>query len=74
MRRFTFTDPDFDRAFRAFVAERRETPPAIEDAVREVLAAVRERGLEAVLEFGRKFDRANVDAANIRVSAEEIAD
>ncbi|MCC7267549.1 MAG: histidinol dehydrogenase, partial [Caulobacteraceae bacterium] len=74
MRRFSFQDPGFGAAFRAFVAERRETPPAVDAAVREVLAAVRERGLEAVLEFGRRFDRANVDAGNIRVSADEIAD
>jgi histidinol dehydrogenase len=74
MRRFSFQDPGFDTAFRAFVAERRETPPAVDAAVREVLAGVRERGLDAVLEYGRRFDRANVDAANIRVSADEIAD
>lgn len=74
MRRFSFQDPGFDTTFTAFVAERRETPAAVDAAVREVLAAVRERGLDAVLEFGRRFDRANVDASNIAVSAEEIAD
>lgn len=72
MRRFSFTDPDFEVAFRAFIEERRETPEEVDSAVRDVLAAVRAEGLEAVLRFGRQFDRANVDETTIRVSAEEI--
>lgn len=72
MRRFSFTDPDFEAAFTAFIEERRETPEEVDAAVRDVLAAVRAEGLEAVLRFGRQFDRANVDEATIRVSAEEI--
>lgn len=74
MRRFRFTDPEFEAAFRAFVDERRETPEEVDAAVRDVLAAVRAEGLEAVLRFGRQFDRAEVDETTIRVSAEEIAE
>lgn len=74
MRRFRFTDPDFEAAFRAFVDERRETPEEVDSAVRDVLFAVRAEGLDAVLRFGRQFDRADVDETTIRVSAEEIAE
>ena len=72
MRRFRFSDPGFEAAFAAFIDERRETPEEVDTAVRDVLAAVRAEGLDAVLRFGRQFDRAEVDESNIRVSAEEI--
>ncbi|MDF2899948.1 MAG: hisD [Phenylobacterium sp.] len=72
MRRFRFSDPGFEAAFAAFIDERRETPEEVDSAVRDVLAAVRTEGLEAVLRFGRQFDRAEIDETNIRVGAEEI--
>ena len=72
MRRFRFSEPGFEAAFAAFVEERRETPDDVDASVRDILAAVRAEGLEAVLRFGRQFDRANVSAENIRVTAEEI--
>lgn len=72
MRRFRFSDPGFEAAFAAFIDERREMPEEVDSAVRDVLAAVRAEGLEAVLRFGRQFDRAEIDETNIRVSAEEI--
>jgi len=74
MRRFQFTDPGFEAAFAAFIEERRETPEDVDLAVRDVLAAVRAEGLAAVLHYGRQFDRANVDEANIRVTIDEIED
>ncbi len=72
MRRFRFSDPDFEPAFAAFIDERRETPEDVDLAVRDVLAAVRTRGLEAVLDYGRKFDGAELTAESLRVSPEEI--
>ncbi len=72
MRRFRFSDPDFEPAFAAFIDERRETPEDVDLAVRDVLAAVRNRGLEAVLDYGRKFDGAELTAESLRVSPEEI--
>ena len=72
MRRFRFSEPGFEAAFAAFIDERRETPEEVDTAVRDVLAAVRAEGLDAVLRFGRQFDRAEVDESNIRVSAEAI--
>ena len=72
MRRFRFSDPDFEAAFAAFVDERRETPEEVDSLVRDILSAVRAEGLEAVLRFGRQFERTHVDADNIRVTAAEI--
>lgn len=72
MRRFRFSDPGFEAAFAAFIDERRETPEEVDTAVRDVLAAVRAEGLDAVLRFGRQFDRVEVNEANIRVTADEI--
>jgi histidinol dehydrogenase len=73
MRRFRFTDPDFEAVFTAFIEERRETPPEVEAAVREVLRAVRAEGLDAVLRYGRQFDGIDLDEASLRVSADDIA-
>jgi histidinol dehydrogenase len=73
MRRFRFTDPGFEDAFAAFVDERRETPPEVDEAVRDVLRAVRAEGLDAVLHYTRQFDGADLDAAGVRVTADEIA-
>ncbi|MBR7620426.1 histidinol dehydrogenase [Phenylobacterium sp. 20VBR1] len=72
MRRFRFSDPGFEAAFAAFVDERRETPEEVDNLVRDILSAVRAEGLEAVLRFGRQFERTHVDADNIRVTAAEI--
>jgi len=74
MRRFNSDDPGFDAAFAAFVGERRETPEDVDAIVRDVLAAVRAEGLEALLRFARTFDKIELTEATLRVSAEEIAE
>jgi histidinol dehydrogenase len=73
MRRFRFSDPGFLQTFKAFADERRDSPPEVDAAVRDVLAAVRAEGLAAVLRFSRQFDRVELDEAGLRVTAEEIA-
>ena len=73
MRRFRFSDPDFEQAFAAFVDARRETAPDVDATVRDVLAAVRAEGLAAVLRYSRQFDKSDVDEASVGVSAAEIA-
>jgi histidinol dehydrogenase len=73
MRRFRFTDPEFQTTFGAFVEERRETPEDIDAIVRDILSAVRAEGLQALLRFAREFDGVELDETSIRVSAAEIA-
>ncbi|HVI33789.1 histidinol dehydrogenase [Phenylobacterium sp.] len=72
MRRFRFSDPDFEAAFCAFVEERRDTPEEVDAIVRDVLTAVRTEGLSALLRFAREFDRVELDEASLRVSEAEI--
>ena len=72
MRRFRFTDPNFETAFNAFVDERRETPEEVDSAVRDVIAAVRAEGMDALLRFGKQFDKVDLTAETIRVTADEI--
>lgn len=72
MRRFRFSDPDFEAAFSAFVEERRDTPEEVDAIVRDVLTAVRTEGLSALLRYAREFDGVELDEAGLRVSAAEI--
>ncbi|HUO21421.1 MAG TPA: histidinol dehydrogenase [Caulobacteraceae bacterium] len=73
MRRFHFDAPGFDAAFRAFLDERRGSPPDVDAAVADILEAVRTEGLDAVLRFSARFDRVELDADSLRVGPEEIA-
>ncbi|WP_293907456.1 histidinol dehydrogenase [Phenylobacterium sp.] len=74
MRRFFHADPGFEAAFSAFVAERRETPEEVDAVVRDVLAAVRDEGVAALLRFALAFDKVALTETTLRVSAEEIAE
>lgn len=74
MRRFRFSDPDFQTAFAAFVSERRETPEEVDTIVRDVLAAVRAEGVTALLRYAREFDKVELTEATMRVTADEIAE
>jgi histidinol dehydrogenase len=74
MRRFHFSDPDFETAFSAFIEERRETPEEVDAIVRDVIAAVRAEGLVALLRFAKQFDKVALDEQSIRVSEAEIED
>ena len=73
MRRFDAKDPGFDHSFGAFLDERRGSPADVDAAVREIIEQVRTGGLEAVLRLARKFDRVELGAGTIGVSAGEIA-
>ncbi len=72
MRRLNVSSPDFAQTFRAFLDERRGQPADVDAAAGEVLDAVKARGIEAVLDYTRKFDRADLTEQTIRVTAEEI--
>ncbi|ATC25349.1 histidinol dehydrogenase [Caulobacter vibrioides] len=72
MRRFLFSDPDFQTAFKAFLDERRGSPADVDAAVAGVLEAVRTQGIEALLDYSRRFDKVDLTAETIGVTAEEI--
>jgi len=80
------SDADFEQKFAAILLRGEETGREVEQTVLDIIADVRLRGDDAVLELTRRFDRleaaslaelevtaAEIEAAFARVSAEEIA-
>jgi histidinol dehydrogenase len=63
---------DFAGAFAAFLAMKREVAADVEQASRRIVDDVASRGDVALIEATRKFDRLDLDAAGLRVSAGEI--
>jgi histidinol dehydrogenase len=63
---------DFGARFHTFLGAKRETAPDVEAAVRAIVADVAARGDAALIEYTNKFDRANLDAASLRIAAAEI--
>jgi histidinol dehydrogenase len=63
----------FEAAFRSLLAMKREVAEDVDAAVRDIVAAVVERGDEALIEFTRRFDRLALSASGLRVTGEEIA-
>jgi histidinol dehydrogenase len=64
---------DFAGRFGDFLATKREVSADIEAATRLIVDDVRKRGDAALLEATRKFDRLDLDASRLRVTAEEVA-
>jgi histidinol dehydrogenase len=69
----TISDPNFERAFAAFLATKREVSEDVDAAVRAIIAQVRAEGDRAVIELTRRFDRLDLAATAMRVSEAEIA-
>jgi histidinol dehydrogenase len=71
-RRLDASSPDFADQYRRLIAVRGERLDAAEAAVRPILAKIRARGVEAVVEYAAKFDGVVLQPSELRVSAEEI--
>jgi len=65
-------DPGFEAAFADMLAMTRETVADVDAAVAEILEDVRVRGDAAVADYTRRFDRLDLEATPMRVSAGEI--
>ncbi|MBU6458595.1 MAG: histidinol dehydrogenase [Bradyrhizobium sp.] len=63
---------DFDQRFGAFLAAKREASADVERATRAIVDDVAARGDAALIEATRKFDRLDIDANGLRVTAVEI--
>src|SRR5438067_8953993 len=63
---------DFTQRFASFLAIKREVSADIEAATRAIVDDVAARGDAAVLEATRKFDRLDLKASGLRVTAAEI--
>ncbi|WP_375778392.1 histidinol dehydrogenase [Bradyrhizobium sp. ma5] len=63
---------DFDQRFREFLAAKREVSADVERATRAIVDDVAARGDAALLEATKKFDRLDIAAAGLRITAAEI--
>ena len=66
------SNADFSERFASFLATKREVSADIEAATRAIVDDVAARGDAALLEATRKFDRLDLKAGGLRVSAAEI--
>jgi histidinol dehydrogenase len=71
--RLNRSSADFDELFARFLAAKRETSADVETAVRAIVQDVAARGDAGLIEATRRFDRLDLDASRLRVSAAEIA-
>ena len=70
IQRLSTARPDFDGRFRELLAFESAQDTDVENAVTEIIAAVRARGDAALLEYTRRFDRVNATSvAALEVSA-----
>ena len=66
-------DPEFNLKFDAILSRGEETGRDVEQTVLDIIADVRQRGDEAVLELTRRFDRLEASSvADLEVTAAEI--
>ncbi len=66
------SDPGFEEAFRALLAQKREDSPDVDATVAAIIADVRARGDAALLDTTARFDRLHLTADRLRISEEEI--
>ncbi|MEP6830279.1 MAG: histidinol dehydrogenase [Rhizomicrobium sp.] len=72
VRRLNTKDASFAADFEALLFAKREIEEDVAQAVRGLIADVRQRGDAALVELTNKFDRANITAATLKISAAEI--
>jgi len=63
---------DFDQRFGAFLAAKREVSADVERATRAIVDDVAARGDAALIEATKKFDRLDIAASGLRVTAAEV--
>ncbi len=66
------SDVDFETQFTALLGAKREDSPDVDATVAAIIADVRARGDEAVVELTNRFDRVALTADQLRFSADEI--
>ncbi len=69
---YRFDDSGFEAALAKIVARGEQAPAGVEETVREIITAVRQRGDAALFEYTERFDRLALTAESIQVSSAEI--
>ena len=67
------SDAGFEERFAAFLSTKRESSPDVDATVREIIARVRAEGDAALIDYTRKFDRADLASLGIAVTGDDIA-
>ncbi|WP_412557730.1 histidinol dehydrogenase [Thalassospira sp. MIT1370] len=70
--KLSITDANFEEDFVKLLGMKRESDADVDAAVANIIADVRARGDEAVCEYTNRFDRLNIDAKGMVVSAAEV--
>jgi len=70
-RRLDASAPGFETEFSAFLGRNRDSDENVGRVVAEIVADVRARGDAALVEYTRKFDRLDTDAAGLRIADAE---
>ncbi|MCI5042697.1 MAG: histidinol dehydrogenase [Donghicola eburneus] len=65
-------DADFEAQFTALLGAKREDSPDVDHIVAEIIADIRARGDEALLEYTQRFDRLELTADKLAFSEAEI--
>lgn len=73
MQRLDHRQPDFETAFVALLAMKREASQDVDDAVRAIIAEVRAHGDTALAAYTQRFDRVDLGRSGIEIGAEERA-
>ena len=63
---------DFESAFKALLATKREVSEDVDQAVRAIIKRVRTEGDAALVALSQEFDRVDLTASGIRITADEI--
>ncbi|SDP77545.1 histidinol dehydrogenase [Phyllobacterium sp. YR620] len=66
------SQPDFEAAFSAFLATKREVSEDVDRAAAEIIQRVRADGDAALIEYSRRFDRIDLATHGIAISPAEI--
>ena len=70
--RLTSTAAGFEAQFAELLAQKREVSSDVDNAVRAIIADVRARGDEALIELSQKFDHVDLAKLGIRITKDEI--
>ncbi|MDG4719957.1 MULTISPECIES: histidinol dehydrogenase [Thalassospira] len=70
--KLSITDTGFEEDFVKLLGMKRESDADVDAAVADIIADVRARGDEAVCEYTNRFDRLNIDAKGMVVTAAEV--
>ena len=72
VKRLNITDVGFADAFADVLNAKRENDVDVNQSVTDIINDVRQRGDEAVLEYTQRFDRMEINAGGLAISADEI--